>query len=160
MDIFEFAMQMEKDGEAYYRELAAKAGNKGLSNILTMLADEEVKHYNIFQKMKESKVEVPDSDLLGNVKNIFIQMKERGDTFLFEAEQTDYYRKALDLEKKSENFYRDKANETTDTHQKAIFNKIANEENHHFRIVENIIDFIQRPEKWLEGAEWYHLEDY
>lgn len=29
MDIYEYAMQMEKDGENYYRELAQKAPNKG-----------------------------------------------------------------------------------------------------------------------------------
>ena len=34
MDIFEFAMQMEKDGESYYREIAAKVDNKGVKKIL------------------------------------------------------------------------------------------------------------------------------
>ncbi|HEW78498.1 MAG TPA: rubrerythrin, partial [Phycisphaerales bacterium] len=40
MDIFKYAMQMEKDGEDYYRQLAQQTSNKGLQTILTMLADE------------------------------------------------------------------------------------------------------------------------
>ncbi|MFH1613968.1 MAG: ferritin family protein [Planctomycetota bacterium] len=44
VDIFDYALQMEKDGESFYREIAQKTSNKGLQAILTMLADEEVKH--------------------------------------------------------------------------------------------------------------------
>ncbi len=55
MNIFEFAMQMEKDGEAYYRQLAHRTANTGLRTILTMLADEEVKHQKLFEQLKESK---------------------------------------------------------------------------------------------------------
>ncbi len=32
MNIFEYAMQMEKDGEAYYRQLVQKVDNKGLKD--------------------------------------------------------------------------------------------------------------------------------
>lgn len=44
MNIFEFAMQMEKDGEAFYREIAKKTKNSGLQKIFNTLADEEVVH--------------------------------------------------------------------------------------------------------------------
>ena len=54
MNIYEFAMQMEKDGETFYRNLASKVSNLGLKNILNMLAEEEVKHYGIFAKLSRS----------------------------------------------------------------------------------------------------------
>jgi len=47
MNIYEFAMQMEKDGENYYRHLAEESTITGLGKIFTMLANEEVKHFNI-----------------------------------------------------------------------------------------------------------------
>ena len=53
MDIYSFALQMEKDGENYYRELATKSGSEGLKKIFTMLADEEVKHFRLIEKMRE-----------------------------------------------------------------------------------------------------------
>ncbi len=40
MDIYEYAMQMEKDGEDFYRKLAGNTNNPGLSKILTKLAVE------------------------------------------------------------------------------------------------------------------------
>ena len=33
MDIFAYAIQMEKDGEAYYRQLSHRTGNHGLKTI-------------------------------------------------------------------------------------------------------------------------------
>jgi len=43
VDIFEYVMQMEKDGENYYHQLAQQITNKGLQTTLIMLADDEVK---------------------------------------------------------------------------------------------------------------------
>ena len=50
MNVYEFAMQMEKDGEACYREIARKTKNAGLQKIFKTLADEEVVHFNTFKK--------------------------------------------------------------------------------------------------------------
>ena len=52
MDIFEYALQMEKDGENFYRDLVRQTDNKGIKTILTMLADEEVKHYKAIEQVK------------------------------------------------------------------------------------------------------------
>jgi len=81
MNIFEYAMQMEKDGEEYYRQLAGKTANKGLQTILTMLADEEVKHYKTIEKMKTAKPEMVETTILPDAKNIFIQIKESSKNF-------------------------------------------------------------------------------
>ena len=63
-NIFEYAMQMEKDGEDYYRQLAQKIDNNGMKTILTMLADEEVKHYNAIEKIKKQKTQIAESEVL------------------------------------------------------------------------------------------------
>ncbi len=55
MNVYEYAMKVEKEGEAYYREMAAAANNAGLKRIFTMLADEEVKHYNVFKNMMKKR---------------------------------------------------------------------------------------------------------
>lgn len=160
MDIYEYAMQMEKDGENYYRELAQKAPNTGLMNILTMLADAEVVHYNTFKKMNENlNVELPETTILRDVKNVFAMMKGSGELSNISLSQIELYKKAQDIEKKSEDFYLNKAKEVEDVSQKRILLKIAGEENNHYLILENIINFISRPEQWLENAEWYGLEE-
>ncbi|MGO9014476.1 MAG: ferritin-like domain-containing protein [Dissulfurispiraceae bacterium] len=160
MDIFAYAMQMEKDGETYYRELSSKTDNKGIKNILTMLADAEVIHYNIFQTMKRHE-QIPgiDSKSLEGIKNIFARLKE-DEPSRVDSTQVSLYRKAQDLEKKTLDFYLERAEESKDEIEKTIFKRVANEERKHYLILENIIDFVERPDTWLENPEWYHLEDF
>jgi rubrerythrin len=47
-----------------------------------------------------------------------------------------------------------------DPEQQEIFHKIADEEKKHYLILQEIIDFVSRPQTWLENPEWYHLEEY
>lgn len=159
MNIYEYAMQMEKDGENYYRDLAQKTLNKGLKSILIMLADAEVKHYKLFQNMKKHEmVRMPDTSILNDVKNIFVKMREENQLHVDIAE-IELYRKAQDIETKTRDFYIEKSVEV-DAAQKEILLKIADEEKRHYLVLEKIIDFVNRPDYWLENPEWYHLEDY
>ncbi|HXX80574.1 MAG TPA: ferritin family protein [Thermodesulfovibrionales bacterium] len=160
MDIFEFAMKMEKDGEGYYRELARKSATSGLSNIFTMLANAEVAHYEIFKKMKENKkATVTHTKILSQVKNVFETMKEEK-KMEGAITESELYHKALEAEKRSREFYLSKEDEVNDTDQKKIFHTIADEEKKHYLILQEITDFVSRPETWLENPEWYHLEEY
>jgi len=160
MNIFIYAMQMEKDGENYYRQLAQSAGNKGVKTIFTMLAEEEVKHFNIVKDVKASITQtVTDTPLLDNAKNIFIQIQQAGEKLSFDVKQTELYKKAQDIEEKSRKFYLEAA-QKVGREQKQIFLKLAEEEKKHYFLLENIIQFVSRPEQWLENAEFYHLEDY
>ncbi len=158
-NIFDFAMQMEKDGENYYRQLAQQTGNKGMKTILTLLADEEVKHYNALEKIKTQQTQIADTEILTDAKNVFVQIKESSDIFDININQTKLYEKARDIEKKGRDFYTEKANEVTEGYQKELFLKLAIEEQKHYVLLDNIIDFISRPEQWLENAEFFHLDD-
>lgn len=159
MDIYAYAMQMEKEGEQYYREIAAQSQNEGVKNILNMLADAEVMHYETFQRMKNHEtLPVPHLGYLSGIKNIFTELRERKRA-LTNGSQRELYQKAQKLEEKTRDFYKEKSGEVDQT-QKEIFLKIANEEQKHYDILENLIVMLQRPETWLENAEWYRTEEY
>ena len=160
VDIFEYAMQMEKDGENYYHQLAQQTANKGLKTILAMLAGEEVKHYNAVEKMRTVKPRIAETAILTDAKNVFVQIKESGESFDFDTTQTGLYRKAQNIEKESRDFYLEKANEVKEEYQRDIFLRLAEEEKKHYFLLDNIIEFVSRPEQWLENAEFYHLEEY
>ena len=160
MNIFEYAMQMEKDGEDYYRRLARQTANKGLKTILAMLADEETKHYNAVERMQTAEAHMAETTILTDAKNIFAQIKESSESFDFDIKQTELYRKAQDIEERSQDFYLEKANEVKEEYQKGLFLKLAEEEKKHYFLLDNIIEFVSRPEHWLENAEFYHLEKY
>ena len=125
-----------------------------------MLADEEVKHYNAVEKMKTEKPQIAETKILTDAKSVFVQIKESGESFDFDIKQTELYKKAQDIEKKSYEFYTEKANEVTEEYQKEVFLTLADEEKKHYFLLENIIEFVSRPETWLENAEFYHLEEY
>lgn len=160
MKIYEYAMQMEKDGEHYYRQLAQQTEDKGLKTILTMLADEEIKHYNVIGKMKTEKPQLAETTILTDAKNIFVQIKDSKEKFDLDAKQTGIYRTILNIEEKSRDFYLKKAYEVKEEYQKEIFLRLAEEEKKHYFLLENIIQFVSRPEAWLENAEFCHLEEY
>jgi rubrerythrin len=160
MDIFAFAMKMEKDGEAFYRALAQKTANTGIITILEMLADEEVKHYEAVRTMQVGGVTLAETDVLGRAKNIFERLRDFSEPLNTDAGQIQLYRQAMDIEKQSEDFYLDRADQVKEKGQKELFLKLAEEEGKHYFLLENIIDFVSRPKSWLENAEFNHLEEY
>ena len=161
MDIFKFAMEKEKFSEDYYRQLSQKTSNKGLSNILTMLAEEERKHYNLIRQMQQQTPQITtDTDILKNAGQIFDKMRKSAENFSFDITELELYEKARDIEKESRQFYLEKSNEVTDPSQKEIFKRLADEEQKHLALLQGICDFVAKPQWFLENAEMYHLEDY
>lgn len=151
---------MEVDGKDYYLDLVEKTNNKGLKNILTMMADSEAKHYNVILDMqKNDKTEFSaDTEVLTKVKNIFIKMKEEKEIDV-DISHAEFYKKALKAETDSQKFYLERADEEKDSHRKEIFLKLADEEKNHCILLENIIGFVSQPADWLENPEWYHLDE-
>ena len=151
---------MELDGRHFYLDMMKKTNNKGLKNILTMLADSEAKHYNVILDMqKNDKTEFSvDTEVLTNVKNIFMKMKEEKDIDV-DTSQAEFYKKALKTEADARKFYLERADEEEDSHRKEIFLNLAEEERKHCVLLENMIGFVSQPADWLENPEWYHLDE-
>lgn len=161
MDIFEFGMKMEKDGENYYREIAAKSADKGMKTILTLLADSEIKHYNVLKLMKaRAEASLDTVTLMPDIKNVFAQMKEEKGDLDPDISQVKMYSTAKEIELKSEAFYREQAEAIEAPGAKDIFVKLANEEKEHAVILGHICDMLGQPDSWLENAEWRHMDEY
>lgn len=156
MNVYEYAMKVEVEGERYYRDLANKTDDAGLKQVLTMLADEEVKHFKAFEAMRNNAPvpRVDSVDVFANAKTIFQKLKDEGATASFDKDQVDFYEHALRLEEKSYEFYTQKAAELEDPEQKAAFLRIAEEEEQHKALMENLIEYITHPERWIESAEF------
>jgi rubrerythrin len=165
MNIYQFAMQMENDGENYYRVLAKECTVPGLARIFMMLADEEVKHYNMIERLsrKEKNLQLVEASILENVKNVFVMMQvAKEDLHIDTTKAASEYRKACAIEEMSQEFYLEKAGLVEDGYERQMFLRLAKEEENHLRIMENVVEFVSRPEpgNWLENAEWHHLHEY
>jgi rubrerythrin len=161
MDIFEFAMEKEKFSEEYYRDLANRANHVGIKNILTMLADEEAKHYRTVERMRtETPEQVTNVPVLKRAREVFEKMRGSPKKFDFLISEADLYRKACQIEEQSKKFYLERAEEAQDPDQKRVFTLLAQEEDKHLVLMENIYSFVSQPESFLENAERYYFDDY
>ena len=160
MNIFDQAMDIEKEGEALYRKFSLDASDEGMKRVFTWLADQERKHYEIFKKMKAGKsASIEESTILHDVKDIFAGWKDIAGNIVVKVSEADLYRRALDSENKSVLVYENYAKDSATGQQKGIFLSIAKEEKRHRWILGNIIEFVTKPEVWVENAEFDHLEE-
>jgi rubrerythrin len=162
MDILEQAMTIEEEGERLYRSFAQQASDKGAVYIFTRLADQERQHYGVFQKMKKNfPVTAEKVGDLQSLRDIFLGWKKHRVRLDGKPSQIELYRKALDMEERSIQVYEDSANAATDDKVKTVFLRIAEEEKRHRKIMENIIEFVTKPDTWAENAEFgYQGEEY
>jgi len=162
MNIYKYAMKLEKDSEDYYNKLMSKTDDVGLRTILKMLADEEAKHFSIVEQMMKNDTysELVETDILKNAKDIFIKIKGKKLKFNFDLTQADFYRSAQELEEKSHQHYLEMSNKVEDETQKNLLLKLAEEEKKHMFLLENLVEFVSRPETWIEDAEFNHLDEY
>lgn len=154
-------MEQEKLSESYYRALAEKTTHTGLQNICKMLAVEENHHYYVVRNLsKNIPAAISQTFILGQARAIFENMRGAPDRFNFQISELALYQKARDIERDSEQFYLNKADEVQEACQKTIFKKLAKEENKHFVLLETICDFVSKPQRYLENAEFTHIQDY
>ncbi|HEX3048754.1 MAG TPA: ferritin family protein [Bacillota bacterium] len=138
MEALELAMKMEQDGENFYRRLAEKATNIGFRDIFTQLANDEVKHLQLFQNINQLQNSFVKTEVFKNASKIFKRMIAEDIMKNLDSSQLDLYQEAMGLEKKSQKFYLEKASETFDENQRGLFRMIAAEEEEHYLLLHNI----------------------
>ncbi len=123
MNAYQHAMRMENEAERFYRDLANGISDTTIKNVFTMLADEEVKHFKIFEKMSKNKelTSISNIDMSAKIREIFTDIKGCNRKYTFTDDQVAYYEKAAKIEDDAATFYEEKANEMTNLAQKEAF---------------------------------------
>ena len=162
MNAYDFAMKMELDGKAFYVKLAAGTSIVGLKNIFSRLADDEQKHYDTVQELREKtgKAQMADSNALEHAQNLFVDLMARKDSLNTMREDLDGYRMAMKIEANSVRFYENAAKKERRERVKTTLLRIADEEKKHFNIVENIYDFVLRPKYFLAWGEFSNVKEF
>ena len=169
MNVFEYALKMERDGEWYYREQALKTQYEELKVVLEGMADDELRHYQIIQALQNRKTEyVPGpEEVKSKIQNEFEQAynkpfisKDQDSIAKFRAEQVDVYRAALLKEEESVQLYK-KLQETAEQEAETIvLERLMQEEQKHVVVLENIIQMFNQVNDWVEAAEFNHQKPY
>lgn len=162
MNIFLYAIQMEKDGVKYLNHLAEQFQNTGFEDIFIKMANDKNRHCELLENvnLKSKHPEMLESKILTDAKNLFNTIQEEKKAFTFPVTEPGLYREALDIEKKCQKFYLIQSESTDEHPQKEIFHRLALEEGKYVQVLENLVDFVTTPDTWLENAEWRHEEAY
>lgn len=153
----EYAIQMEVDGEKFYRELAAKNKDNNLKPVFLSLAEDEKVHAEIIKEKQLGGDYSVDQESLKKVENVFSEGPELF-TEKNTADQISAYRLALDMEKKSIDLYKELLTQAKEN--KELFTFLIKQEEDHYRLIEEIIEMVMRPSEWIESAEFGLRKEY
>lgn len=161
MNDLKFAIDMELDGEKYYRQQAEINKNNSLYTVCLLLAADEKKHAQILtDKLNEKSWQLIDTDTLSKAKNIFegigdikIEGKEK-------ASQLDFYKLASEMEKQSIDLYTKYFSKAEGVKEKELFEYLIRQEKQHFEVLDELALLLRHAEDWVENAEFGNREEY
>jgi len=146
-EIFDLAIQIEKNGEKFYRDALKKISNPSLRSLLEWLADEEVKHQSWFSERKETVGTKVDDVELEEMGGTILQSILGDQSFsLKEADLSkidnveELLQLAIEFEKDSILFYEMIGSFIEDAETSEKLNEIIEEENRHIELLEDFED--------------------
>jgi rubrerythrin len=142
-EIFDLAMRIEENGEAFYRSAVKKAGNPSLASLFEWLADQEVKHREWFRE-KRALFKAADEDaVLGETGSAILQEILGEQAFSLDGVDPSgigsiekLLEVAVEFEKDSILFYEMIRSFTEDEVTLTSLKKIIQEEQQHVRMLE------------------------
>ena len=158
MDILEFAINMELEGNKFYAQQAETNKGGGLEIVFAGLAEDELKHAELIKKKKSGGEFSSQKVKKSEVENLFSDKDQKISDINPTPEQLDAYRFALDKEQESIDLYEELAEKSEG--DKELFEFLIGEEEKHFKLISEMVELLKRPKEWVEDAEFGVREDY
>ena len=156
-------MRMELDGCAFYREHAEKMEQPELRRILLEIAEDELKHFALFEALRDGRaVEYDEStktQIVRTLKSVYEELRASGIAFHFGDDAPRIWAQARDLERQAEIYYRQQSSLAAKPNEREALNKIADEEYGHRVVLEQVLEFFEDPAGYLDSSEWSKLAD-
>eukprot|EP00906_Rhabdomonas_costata_P031504 RCo044493 len=148
--VLQFIYRQIDDAERYFSELARKASDRGFQRIFDMLASDEAKRRKWVDEFAEKSelgqlakvTSIPEGS-----QNVFELIQADGlDLTADIVEQVDLYKAVRDILEQSRDWYLDRALETRDSKVKALFRTIAEQEEVHLKVIDELLAFVGEQE--------------
>lgn len=142
-EIFDIAVQIEKNGENFYRKAAATASDPTLRKLLLWLADAEVQHRETFLELKATLSQREEDLWIAEMSGTFL--RNAVDDHAFSLDDIDFnsvhdkqslIRIALELEHDSITFYELVSSFVDDPQTLQHLQRIIAEEREHIELLE------------------------
>ena len=163
INVLKYAVEKEKAAEDFYTEKTQTVQESAAREIFKSLAGDEHKHFEMVSellKQAESGAETstiilpPSLSPKERVETIFSGFK--GGKLPSLSEKTtarEALTFALEIEKQSFNHYSQAAEDAENNETADVYRFLAGEENKHYIMIDNALDFIDDPGRWLYEEE-------
>lgn len=164
------SLAMEKKGYDLYMNVAKKTSNKLGKETLEAIAAKELDHIEAIKEFNKKILgEAPDlgkaieaikpKDKKAYILPIMdklrseLDMKVKVDSDLEKA-----YEVAMGLERETYDFYKKLASEASDPQTKKFFEFLMGEENTHYELLQDTLEYLNRPGDWFKEKERWIVE--
>ncbi len=166
VNALKYAIQMEIDGKKYYTLVSREIGNKVGRELYSYLADQEDHHRRKFEAIYKATVdkqgwpaEVVEPARTFRLATLFAKaIKDEGKAVKSEQYALDATAKAVDMEIKSRDFYKEQETKSTSSVEKKFFASIAAEEQGHYLALVDYKEYLEDPIGWFTRTEHPHLD--
>ena len=155
VQILEEAIKFEEEGMAFFKEREKSAPSALERSVFSSLAADEAGHRAYLVKMRDKilaennveLMELDSDDDHRNPRDIFEgAMESVADTDPYSADELEILRGALEVERRGYKMYSEAAKNVASTKPREIFEHLAREEQEHFRLLSNTLDYLSDPE--------------
>jgi rubrerythrin len=166
MDVIDYALQMEKDGKAFYERSAAASPHDEIKQIFQYLAEEEDRHYNFFKRLKEGDSAGAEEELntdrptIAGTKNVFVQLAEDKRENSFGEDVRSVWKEALKIEEAAVRLYTEHARKETNVERKGLLERIAEEERNHIYLIDNMLSFMADPDTFVDSKKFADFKSW
>jgi rubrerythrin len=161
------ALDNEIKVRSFYLEHAEQMESELGRKTFIFLADEELKHADTIREFAKAimQKEVPDIDVgpedeaVNKVKEFFsFSVKEAAHKAKMSKKEIQVYELGLEMELKGYNFYKKSASEAEHPNIKRLFEFLMKEEEAHYQLIQNAVNYFKDPENYFQGEEDWFFE--
>ncbi len=155
MDALELAMKMEKDAIMFYSEAARKTKYPAGKKMFDTITEDEKRHLEmISQIIKGLNVTHKDVSPMKNVKTVFESMKNQMMKKVeASADELEAFKVAMRMEQEGMEFYKKTLASAKKEKDKALCERLIEEEQQHYAIFANTYQFLADTGNWFLWEE-------
>lgn len=162
----QIAIQMEVDGKEYYQKASRETGDVIGKELFEWLASEEDKHRlkfeQIYQAIKDKKgwPDINAGPGKGKIlHSLFSKIGEAaGDKSNVTESELNIIKKAMDMEKKTQDFYTAQGEKASFDAERSLYTAIAAEEWGHYLALVDYREYLIDPDGWFRKTEHHSLD--
>lgn len=161
MGLLSQAIRQQQEGARYYSRQSEQHAQTALKEVFDLLAEDEKRHEMILQATRDKlPVELKDDGTREKVALLFSDLEAQQRDIPAPVGQVDVYRAAWEMEKTSVQLYEQLFEAEENERTRALYAFLIDQERMHMNVMENLYRFVNRPNEWVESAEFGLREEY